>query len=101
MPFPSVHSCRLREPGEFEKGSIRTKSSGRVLMILGRLKGQPTMTAQAIHYPKSDWTASEAAADCRSRKGRFEAASSGETQETALPDHLNPDRNKIIKLGKE
>jgi hypothetical protein len=70
-------------------------------MILGRLKGQSTMTAQAIHYPKSDWTASEAAADCRKHKGTFEAASSGQTQETELPDYLDPEKNRIIKLEED
>ncbi|MBE3109335.1 MAG: hypothetical protein IMZ46_02305 [Acidobacteria bacterium] len=70
-------------------------------MLLGRLKGQSAMTAQAIHYPKSDWTASEASADCRKHKGTFEAAS-GAVQEMSLPeDYLNPEKNPFIKLKED
>lgn len=98
MPYPNEHSCRLREPGEFEKESFRRMASGKVSLILGKLKGQSKMTAQAVRYPKSSWTAAEAAADCRAKKGRFEPAASGSVQETALPDHLNPEKNRIIKL---
>ena len=100
-PYPSEHSCRLREPGEFEENSFRRIRSGKVSLIIGRLKGKTTTTAQAIRYPKSSWTAAEAAADCRSKKGKFEAAASGESQETELPDHVNPEKNPMIKIGEE
>jgi hypothetical protein len=101
MPYQAEHSCRLREPGEFQPNSFRRIASGKVSMIIGKLKGDPKTTAQAIRYPKSSWTAAEASADCRKHKGKFEAAASGAVQETELPDHLNPKKNLIIKIGEE
>ena len=98
MPYPNEHSCRLREPGEFEPKSFRRMASGKVSLIIGKLKGESKTTAQAIRYPKSGWTASEAAADCRKKGGKFEAASSAQSQETALPANLDPEKNPIIKV---
>lgn len=75
-PYPNEHSCRLKDPSGFQAKSFRRIKRGKVSLILGRLKGQRTMTLQAIRYPKASWTESEAHANCSERKGRFEAASS-------------------------
>jgi hypothetical protein len=101
MPYPSEHSCRLRDPGAFEKDSFRRIASGKVSMIIGKLKGHSETTAQAIRYPKDKWTAAEARADCAKHKGQFEAAASGQAQEMELPDHLDPAKNPYIKLDEE
>lgn len=101
MPYSGEHSCRLREPGEFEPKSFRRIASGKVSLIIGKLKGESKTTGQAIRYPKSSWTASEAAADCRKKGGKFEAASSAQTQETELPANLDPEKNPMIRIGKE
>ena len=78
MPFPNEHSCRLRSPGDFEKGSFRRtsrRSGGRRYdIIMGRLKEKSTMIEQTYRYPKSDWTAAEARAHCADHGGSFEAA---------------------------
>ena len=86
-PFANEHACRLREPGDFQDDSFRRISRShegkRYAVIMGRLKGQTTLTEQAFRYPKDTWTASEAGGHCRSHDGRFEPASgeahSGET----------------------
>ena len=75
MPYPGEHSCRIREPGEFERDSFRRIKQGRLSMIIGKLKGKTTTTTQALRYPKEDWTEAEARDHCKEHDGRFEAAS--------------------------
>jgi len=75
MPYPNEHSCRLREPGTFQAKSFRRIKSGKLHVILGRLKGQSNMTAQAYRYPVDDWSTAEARAHCKEHDGTFELAS--------------------------
>ena len=72
MPRPNFHSCRIRPPGAFER--IRTIKRGGLTILIGRLKGKKTTTAQSILYPKLSWSADRAKAHCSRRGGRFEAA---------------------------
>lgn len=56
---------RLREPGEFQEGSFRTitlkKDKPRIMSIMGRLKGEKTLTKQNVMFPKEDgWTLAKA-----------------------------------------
>ena len=78
-PFPNEHACRLKGPGGFQKGRFRRvsrRSAGKIYhIIMGRLKGQTTMTEQAYRYPKTSWSASQARSHCSEHDGRFEAAS--------------------------
>jgi len=78
MPYPNEHACRLRDPGDFQKGSFRRvtrKHEGKeYAVIMGRLKGETTMTEQAYRYPKEIWTAAQARSHCKDHGGRFEAA---------------------------
>jgi len=64
MPYPSEHAARKRAPNAFEKGSFRRQKrehKGKpYFVILGRLKGQTTMTEQAYRYPKGSWAAGAA-----------------------------------------
>jgi hypothetical protein len=61
MPYENEHSARVRDPGDFEPGSFRRKNITRgVDLILGRLKGKTTMTAQAYRFDKSVFTVAEA-----------------------------------------
>src|SRR3972149_5703320 len=80
-PFANEHACRLRNPGEFQDDSFRRISRShegkRDAVIMGRLKGQTTLTEQAFRYPKDIWTASEAGGQCRSHDGRFEERRGG------------------------
>lgn len=76
MPFPNEHSCRLRQPGEFKKGSFRRiKLSDGLDAIIGRLKGKTSTTTQALRYAKTKYTEERARTHCKKKKGSFEAAS--------------------------
>jgi len=74
MPFRNEHACRVRDPGQFEKGSFRRIKQGKLSIIIGRLKGKTSTTTQAFRYPIKDWTESEARENCKKNKGRFEKA---------------------------
>lgn len=80
MPYPNEHSCRLRSPGDFKDGSFRRSSrkhdGKKYDVIMGRLKGEDTMTEQAYRYPTKSWGESEARSHCKEHNGRFEAAES-------------------------
>ena len=86
MPLPGEHSCRIRNPADFQKDSFRrTKqtSDGKTLwLIVGRLKGAVKTTLQAFRYPKGTWTAAQARSHCEKQDGSFTAA--GETD--SMPD---------------
>jgi len=79
-PYPNEHACRLRDPGDFQDGSFRRTSrdhEGKSYdVIMGRLKGETTMTEQAYRYPKDTWDAPEARSHCSDHDGTFEAAAS-------------------------
>ncbi len=64
-PYPSEHAARVVDPGKFEPDSFRRKSSGDVSMIMGKLKGESTMTVQAYRFPKDKFTPEEAKAWCK------------------------------------
>ena len=85
-PFPNEHACRLRDPGDFQDGSFRRterEHDGKTYaVIMGRLKGEETMTEQAFRYPKGTWTAEAARGHCGSHDGSFEAASGEGTAST-------------------
>jgi hypothetical protein len=79
MPYPNEHSCRLREPNDFKPDSFRRtsrKSDGKPYdIIMGRLKGDNTMTEQAYRYDKAIWSADDARVHCKDHDGiAFEPA---------------------------
>jgi HK97 family phage prohead protease len=84
-PFPNEHSCRLREPGDFKDGSFRrterNHNSKKYSVIMGKLKGEDSMTEQAYRYKKDTWDADDARAHCKSHDGSFEAASESKSEE--------------------
>lgn len=80
MPFKNDHSCRLRDPGDFEKGSfVRTErehEGKKYGVIQGRLEGEETLTDAAFRYPKETWSVSSARSHCTDHDGiLFEPAS--------------------------
>lgn len=83
MPLPNEHACRLRDPGDFQSESFRRVSrehnGKRYDVIMGRLKGETTMTEQAYRYPKDTWKVDEARSHCADHDGRFEAAGESES----------------------
>jgi len=77
LPYPNEYSCRLKSPGSFQAGSFRrttrTSDGKTYSIIMGRLKGQTTMTEQAYRYGKDTWDASAARGHCERHEGNFEA----------------------------
>ena len=72
MPFPNEHSARVRQPGDFTPGSFRRKQvSPGVSIVMGRLKGETTMTAQAYRFAKTKFTADQARAWLKEHKIKF------------------------------
>jgi hypothetical protein len=72
------HACRLREPGDFEADSFRRVSRDhegkKYDVIMGRLKGEDSLTEQAYRYAKDAWEADDARAHCQEHDGSFEPA---------------------------
>jgi len=93
MPYPNEHSCRIKNPDDFEKKSFRRIVHDKLAIIIGRLKGKTTTTTQAYRYPIKNWTVSEARAHCKENKGRFEPAS-GKTQDMGY--YEKPENNEFI-----
>ena len=79
MPYSGEHAARVKSPGSFEKTSFRRKNiSAGINIIIGKLKGQTTMTTQAYRFDKSNYTAAQARkwlADHNISYISFEAAS--------------------------
>lgn len=78
MPYPNEHSCRLKDPGGFKPESFRRVSRDhegkKYDIVMGRLKGETTMTEQAYRYAKDKWGEGEARTHCKEHDGTFEPA---------------------------
>ena len=78
-PYPNEHACRIKNPDDFQEGSFRRTTRDHegkeYSIIMGKLKGETTMSEQAYRYEKDTWTASEARSHCKAHDGSFEAAS--------------------------
>ena len=82
-PLPNEHGCRLRDPKDFQddsfKRSQREHEGKRYSVIMGKLKGEDTMTDQAFRYPKDTWSEAAAKAHCDDHDGiLFEPAGPSE-----------------------
>jgi len=77
-PYPNEHACRLRNPADFDKDSFRRtqrKHDGKVYsVIMGKLKGEDSMTEQAYRYAKDTWRADDARTHCQKHGGSFHEA---------------------------
>jgi len=75
-PYPNEHSCRLQDPGKFDRFRRGTRESDgkEYSIIFGRVKDSEDWEEQAYRYDKDTWTAAEASAHCKAHKGSFEAA---------------------------
>jgi len=77
-PYPEEYACRLRDPKDFEPDSFRRTTrehdGKEYSVIMGKLKGEDTMTEQAYRYNKNVWTEDEASKHCEDHSGTFEAA---------------------------
>ncbi len=69
MPFPNQHAARVKAPTLFKQGSFRTKEiTPGINIIMGRLKGETTMTTQAYRFEKSKFTVAQAKAWLKEHK---------------------------------
>ena len=77
MPYPNEHSCRLADPGQFDRFARQMcgqKHNGKCIdVILGIKAGKSQV--QALRYMKDMWTEAAARDHCATRDGAFEAAS--------------------------
>lgn len=63
FPYPNEHAARVRDPGDFQKDSFaRKKITTGVQLIIGKLQGQDSTTAQAYRFSIDHFSASEAKA---------------------------------------
>lgn len=70
-PYPNEHSARLRDPGDFEADSFRrvnNKLGPGIHAIFGRLKGETTLTLQAVRFAKDKFDVAEAKAWLKENK---------------------------------
>ncbi len=76
MPYPNEHSCRIRDPADFDPKSFRRIEKGdpALSIIIGKLKGEDKTTTQAFRYHTDEWTEKAARAHCEEQGGTFEAA---------------------------
>lgn len=81
-PYPNEHACRLKDPSGFEPDSFRRTSRDhngkKYNVIMGKLKGETSMTEQSYRYPKDIWDAASARTHCADHNGTFEVAVSAE-----------------------
>jgi hypothetical protein len=62
-PYPSEHAARMREPGDFDEKSFRRindKFGKGIHAIFGKLKGDDSMTLQAIRFDAAKFTVEQA-----------------------------------------
>ena len=99
-PLPNNHACLIDGSLEVVGSQTREHKGKRYTVRIGKKKGGGGSGERSYLYPKDQWTKAEAAAHCKSHGGTFEPATSA-VKETSLPDHLNPKKNPIIKVGEE
>lgn len=61
MPYPNEHAARIRDPGDFDPKSFRSKDlKGGVRIIVAKLKGEDSMTVQAYRFSVDQFTVEQA-----------------------------------------
>lgn len=106
-PYENEHSCRLRNPDDFQDDSFRSTTrdhNGKEYrVIMGKLQGKDTMTEQAFRYNKETWTESEANTHCKDHDGTFEPAKKEETSSTEIkPEEVKTEKDSsgmLTKMG--
>ena len=103
-PYPNEHAARIRDPEEFQEDSFRRKKlegAEGISIIIGKLKGEDTMTTQAYRFSIENWTADEAKKwlkDNNIKYKSFEPATNEKKKSTAdnsANDNLLNNREEI------
>jgi len=103
-PFENEHSCRLKDPAQYDTCRRGTRShNGKQYSVIYCKKTGGSMEEQAYRYNKKTWDASEARSHCKSHKGTFEAASEasvdGEKKKLDVEIHAKTDEKKKAVEG--
>lgn len=88
MPYPNEHSCRLEDPGKydrFNREKCGQKHEDKCIDVIYGIK-EGKSEVQALRYKKDIWDEDDARAHCESRDGKFEPAADDEEKA------LNKDR---------
>lgn len=89
MPYPNEHATRIRDPGAFDPESFRSKDlKNGIRIILGKLKGEDTMTLQAYRFSIDKFTSEEAKKWLEDNKVsylKFEPATEETISHTGVP----------------
>lgn len=75
-PFPNEHSCRLEDPGKYDRFARKNceiKHDNKCIDVIFGIKSGKS-EIQAMRYPKDIWDESAARNHCKSKGGSFEAA---------------------------
>jgi HK97 family phage prohead protease len=104
-PAPDVTEntirMRVRDPGAFQEGSFRTVNIGDkgngISAVMGRLKGETTMTIQSYIFDKSKWTVERARKWVDSHKGLVIIVEMKEEK----PEPGGPDKCVCPKCGEK
>lgn len=62
-PYPNEHAARVQDPGDFEADSFRNKTlpgKAGVRIVMGKLKGETSMTTQAYRFAADSFTPEQA-----------------------------------------
>jgi len=76
-PYPNEHSCRLKDPGQYDRFRRQNnwrQSGGKRIDAIWGIKSGGSVELQAMRYPKSSWDAGVAKSHCSGKGGKFEAA---------------------------
>lgn len=77
-PYANEHSCRLEDPGKYEKfrrENCAAKSDGKCIDFIYGILAAKKSELQAMRYDKKIWTTASAKSHCKDKDGTFEAAS--------------------------
>ncbi len=97
-PYENEHACRIKNPDDFEDNSFRSTTRDHegkeYRVIMGKLKGQDTMTDQSYRYNKDTWDESIASAHCKDHGGTFEPA---KKEEPPVPTKAEKDGTALLE----
>jgi len=76
IPYPNVHTCRLRNPSDFDNMRSRSQAheGKQYQVVYGTLKSSGKTEDQSYRYRKTTWDEAEARSHCRSHGGTFHPA---------------------------
>lgn len=98
MPYPSEHAARMIEPGAFQEGSFRRKELAEGLSaIMGRKKGEQTMTVQAYRFAREKFTPEQAKAWLKEHNAEPAAFEEAAGKEDSEAWRWRADKGELLK----